>query len=259
MDQRAGLLPDRYRDGAKSGLNPRPRLEALDQVRGLALIAMTVYHFVFDLEMFGYLPAGMAMSPPWRAFAMAIAGSFLILSGISMVLAHGQARRPAAFWRRFGLIAGAACVVSAATYAAFGPSFVFWGILHMMAAASVIGFVVVHWPAMALVALSAVTLALGLWLRIAGFDPFPPLWVTGLQALRPVTVDYLPIFPWLAPYLLGMAWARMAGARAVPQAPLGARMGWLGALGRHSLIYYLAHQPVLIGGLMVWSWAMGRL
>ena len=36
----------------------QPRIEAIDLARGVALIAMAVYHFTWDLELFGYLEPG---------------------------------------------------------------------------------------------------------------------------------------------------------------------------------------------------------
>ena len=69
------------------------RLSGLDQARGVALVAMASYHFIFDLDLFGLVPSGTALSPYMRGYAIAIAGSFLFLSGLSMVLAHGVGRR----------------------------------------------------------------------------------------------------------------------------------------------------------------------
>ena len=41
----------------------RSRLDRLDGLRGIALIAMTTFHFSWDLEFFGYAPAGMTSLP----------------------------------------------------------------------------------------------------------------------------------------------------------------------------------------------------
>ncbi len=49
----------------------------------------------------------------------------------------------------------------------------------------------------------------------------------------------------------------VGAARALPQAWLGGPVGPVGRglarLGRHSLAYYMLHQPVLIGALMGWG------
>ena len=234
------------------------RLSGLDQARGVALVAMASYHFIFDLDLFGLVPSGTALSPYMRGYAILIVGGFLFLSGLSMVLAHGRGRRWPAFWRRWAILAVAAALVSLATYFAFGVQFVFWGILHMMAAASLVGIVLLgRVPAWGLVVLGVLALVAGVWLRLPALE-HPIFWIMGTQAARPVTVDYLPILPWIGPYLLGMAWAQFAydqGRPIMPRQVLGGALGaGLALLGRNSLAFYLIHQPMLLAlvGGYVW-------
>ena len=76
--------------------------------RGLAIAAMAVFHFAWDLEFFGYAPVGMTRETGWMLFARAIASSFLFLVGVSLFLAHGGGLRRASFLKRFAMVAGAA-------------------------------------------------------------------------------------------------------------------------------------------------------
>ncbi|MEO0637396.1 MAG: heparan-alpha-glucosaminide N-acetyltransferase domain-containing protein, partial [Pseudomonadota bacterium] len=46
----------------------RSRIGIVDTARGLALLAMAHFHFVFDLEMFGYVEPGTAASFPWKPY-----------------------------------------------------------------------------------------------------------------------------------------------------------------------------------------------
>ena len=230
-----------------------PRIAALDIARTLALLAMAVFHFVFDLELFGFLPAGTVFSPGWRALAIGTAGSFILLAGVGLVLAHGAGIRWPAFWRRFGLIAAAAAAISAATWVAMPDSMIFFGILHAIALMSLIGLVVLRLPVWALLALAVFAFTAPWWLSDPVFNA-PWLWWTGLQTVAVRSMDYEPVFPWFAPFLVGMALARVALARGWV-ARLAARrttplQHWLGWPGRHSLAVYLVHQPVLIA--LVW-------
>jgi uncharacterized membrane protein len=61
----------------------------------------------------------------------------------------------------------------------------------------------------------------------------------------PTANDFVPLFPWLAPLLVGLALGRpLAAWRKVR--PVDSRPGRaLAALGRWSLVFYLVHQPVL--------------
>jgi uncharacterized membrane protein len=69
---------------------------------------MVVFHFVYDLELFGWVAARDRADGGWRMLALATAGSFLFLAGVSLWLGHGAGIRWRGFWRRFVLVAGAA-------------------------------------------------------------------------------------------------------------------------------------------------------
>ena len=226
------------------------RIEWLDVARGVALLAMAVYHFTWDLEFFGYILPGTTGFGGWKLFARCIASSFLFLVGVSLVLAHARGIRWANFWRRFAMVAGAALAISIATYFAMPGAFIFFGILHQIALASLLGLAFLRLPA-ALTLLAAVAvIALPQFFR-AEFFSHPALWWVGLAPTNPRSNDYVPLFPWFGAVLLGIAAARLAvdtslTARLAALNP-GRRSKPLQFLGRHSLAFYLIHQPVLIG------------
>jgi uncharacterized membrane protein len=225
------------------------RILALDLARGAALVAMAVYHFVYDLELFGFVPQATSVTGGWRLLAILTAGSFLYLAGVSLWLAQGYGRNWRGFWRRFAKIAGAAALVTVATWAVMPQAFVFFGILHAIAASSLVGLLVLRLPAVALVALAAAAFAAPGVLRSELFDPWW-LWWTGLQRVPVVAVDYVPLVPWVAPFLLGLATGRAGAAAGVwhrlSQWRGNAGLERLAWPGRHSLAVYLLHQPVLI-------------
>lgn len=225
------------------------RVLALDLARSAALLAMAVFHFAFDLEMFGWLRPGTVINGGWRTLALGTAGSFLFLAGVSLWLAHGQMRRWPGFWRRFAQIAAAALLISVATRVALGDAFIFFGILHSIAVASLIGMALLRVPAVVLLGLAVALFAAPYVSRSEIFDWWG-FWWTGLQTVPVRSVDYVPVVPWLAPLLIGVAlgqigsrlgvWARLARWQG---GALARRLAWP---GRHSLIVYLLHQPVLI-------------
>src|SRR5690606_24526482 len=94
--------------GGDGAMRRMPRIPLIDQARGVALIAMAIYHFTWDLGFFGYTDPQMATTGGWRIFARVIAGSFLFLVGFSLVLGHQQGFRLRPFLMRFGKIALAA-------------------------------------------------------------------------------------------------------------------------------------------------------
>lgn len=241
---------------------PNARIPALDIARSFALLAMAIYHVVFDLEMFGYLPAGTALTGGWRVLAWLTASSFLALAGMSLWLAHGTGIRWSPALSRIGKVALAALAVTGATYLAVPDAFVFFGILHAIAAFSLIGLFLLRVPAAGLIALAALVILIP---HVVESDVFhsPFLWWLGLHAARVPSVDFIPLFPWMAPFLIGMAVAKIGTSRGLWAAladpspgPWQRRLGWP---GRHSLMIYLIHQPILIALIGGVSWLSGRM
>src|SRR5690606_34830203 len=133
---------------AGEGAAPRrlPRIPLIDQLRALALVAMAVYHFTWDLGFFGYIEPDTATTGGWKIFARLIAGSFLFLVGFSLVLGHVQGFRARPFLFRLGKIGLAAAAITLATWFAFPETFIFFGILHAIAAASLVGLFFLRLP-----------------------------------------------------------------------------------------------------------------
>jgi uncharacterized membrane protein len=234
----------------------RFRIPAIDVARGVALAAMAIYHFAWDLEFFGYADPGMTAQGGWKFFARAIASSFLFLVGVSLFLGHGDGIRWPSFWRRFAMVAGAAAAITLATWFAIPQGFIFFGILHQIALASLLGLAFLRLPWPLLLVLAAAFVAAPHFLRAEAFD-HPVWWWSGLSLAMPRSNDYVPVFPWFGAVLCGMAAARLAKASGALETlagvPLPRWSGVLGLAGRHSLLVYLVHQPVLIAALFVFS------
>ncbi|ULO22485.1 heparan-alpha-glucosaminide N-acetyltransferase [Methylocystis sp. SB2] len=231
---------------------------ALDAARGLAVLAMVVFHVIWDLAHFGYAPANLPWSAPVKIFGHSIAFAFLFIAGVALVLANRYSMRWPAFWRRFALIAAAAALVTAGTYALFPTSYVFFGILHCIAVASLIAvpFLFAPWPA---------AFACGAFFLLGGeffaSSAFNADWLQsiGLSTSEPMTQDWRPLFPWAGALLLGVAGGNSlplygerlgsSGEGANPL-PTHSKREWLPFLGRHSLLIYLAHQPALFALFM---------
>lgn len=236
--------------------NNKSRLEAIDFARGAALAAMAIYHFGWDLEFFGYATQGMTATGGWRLFARCIAASFLFLVGVSLVLAHARGIRWRPFLKRLAMVAGAAAAISLVTWIATPTSFIFFGILHQIALASLLGLAFLRLPSWLTILAAIAVIAAPHYLRAALFD-HPAFWWVGLSTVNPHSNDYVPLFPWFGAILLGIAAAKIAEAGG-----LFARMRpvtlprWTAPVqgaGRHSLAVYLIHQPVLIGAIWLFS------
>ncbi|MGF9567309.1 DUF1624 domain-containing protein [Neorhizobium sp. JUb45] len=245
-----------------SGAPKRPRILLIDTLRGLALIAMASYHFTWDLGFFGYIDPETATQGAWKLYARCIASSFLFLAGFSLVLAHLSAIRWQSFAKRFGMVAGAALVISLGTLFALPDEWIHFGILHNIALSGLIGLAFLRLPAV-VTALIAIAIAAAGYINgyvspgIFSSEFFNPriLNWTGFAATPPRSNDFVPLFPWLAAPLLGIAIGKLAVTRGwlTHLAKVQTKPNVLGRAGQHSLAFYLIHQPVLIGLVYLFS------
>ena len=229
------------------------RIRLIDMARGAALIAMAVYHFTWDLEFFGYVERGLTAFGGWKLFARSIASSFLFLVGVSLYLAHRQGVRWPSFWRRWAMVSLAAFAISAVTWFTSPDVFIFFGILHEIAVASLLGLLFLRLPAFVTALAAVIVIILPQYLHSELFDPRWLAWI-GFSMTPPRSNDFVPLFPWFGAILLGISAAKLAQARgwlAKLQKIGPANGGAIGWLGEHSLAFYLIHQPVLIA--LVWT------
>lgn len=239
--------------------SPRTRIEWIDLARGSALIAMAIYHFTWDLEFFGYTEPGMTAVGGWKLFARCIASSFLVLVGVSLFLAHAKGMRWQGFWRRLGMIVAAALAITIVTWFATPDFFIFFGILHQIAFASVAGLLFLRLPAPVTLLAAALVIALPNVFSSVIFDG-PWGWWTGLAETRPRSSDFVPVFPWFGAVLVGISLAKLASAAGLVERLAAVRPGsWsrpLRFIGQHSLAFYLIHQPVLVACIWLFSQVM---
>jgi len=238
------------------------RVELIDVLRGIALMTMVVYHFTWDLEYFGWIGPATTMQTGWVIFARSIASSFLFLVGVSMVLAHRGGIEWQPFWKRWLQVAGAAALISIVSYMFMPGGFIFFGILHAIALFSLFGLLFLRLPWMVTLLVAVVVWVIWKTTRFDVFDLHALRWV-GLAPIPPRSNDYVPLFPWFAATLAGIAFTQMALAHGLWQRLHGLKIAdWLRRpmtfIGRRSLIFYLVHQPVLLASLWLFTAVVGE-
>src|SRR5512134_1792870 len=88
-----------------------PRLALVDALRGFAVAQMIVYHFIYDLDYFGWVDLVMTRDQPWLGWRTAIVTQFLLLVGLSLVLRTSFKPSAGDFWKRWAQVAGPALLV----------------------------------------------------------------------------------------------------------------------------------------------------
>ncbi|MCC6983487.1 MAG: DUF1624 domain-containing protein [Bauldia sp.] len=229
------------------------RIALIDAARGLAIAAMVIYHFTWDLSLQGLIGLDPTADPRWMWFARLIAGTFLGVVGVSLVLASRRGFRWGPHLRRVGIIAAAALMITAVTWLSYSagylPAFVYFGILHAIAVFSLAAVPFLGMPLLVVAAAAALCFAAPFFLTGPAFNAWPLVWL-GLSPSPPAAVDYVPFFPWFGCTLLGILGARLA----LRWRPDSFWAGWqpkdfvsraIVTAGRWSLIIYLVHQPIL--------------
>ena len=238
------------------------RYGRIDALRGLAIVWMTVYHFCFDLNHYRWIAQNFYRDPFWTWQRTAIVTLFLLCAGAGQAVAVHQGQTWPRFWKRWAQVLICSLLVTAGSYVMFPRSFIFFGILHGIAAMLLIVRLTAHWGrwlwlcggltiAMQFVAAYAVKT----WTNLQFLNEKHWSWL-GFISHKPITEDFAPLIPWLGIMWWGTAltqWLlRERPALITGNLPSAAR--WLAWLGGWSLTYYMLHQPVMIGLMELVQW-----
>ena len=211
------------------------RNDLIDALRGLAVIGMLIFHLAVDLEDFFGYPLGYQQFR-WQALRYCTVLLFISISGYTA--GSGLNRH---ITRNAGKVAVGALVVTATTYVFFGDSYVRFGILHFLACALFASPVLLKIGECRSLLLALISLIAGCFFSMVTVESsvFLPF---GLVPADFVSIDYYPLFPWLAIFIAGLATGRRFGNLPGNPGPLRP-VAWI---GRRSLLIYLLHQPILL-------------
>jgi uncharacterized membrane protein len=229
----------------------RSRFDRLDALRGAAIVWMAVFHFCYDLDHFRIIEQQFRTDPFWTLQRSAIVTLFLLCAGAAQAVASQQGQSWPRFWRRWAQVAACALLVSAGSALMFPRSWISFGVLHGIAVMLVLVRLLAPLRG-GLWALGLVALLLPQFVQQPFFDTRATNWL-GLVTRKPVTEDWVPVLPWLGVMLWGCAATQwlLARQRALLAGAIPRALHPLALLGRWSLSFYMLHQPVLIGLIML--------
>ena len=229
------------------------RYPEIDMVRGVAILMMILFHTLFDLNYFQIISIEI-YNGFWHYFAFATASLFLLVVGISLTISRARAQQGLSgnrlalrFVYRGAGIFLLGILVTLGTWLYLREGFIVFGILHLIGVSIMISplfFRFKKWN----IALGILFILIGYllsmisgpsWLLPLGIHP-PDFW----------SMDYEPLFPWTGMVLIGISaggYLYPEGVRrfTLPKIPRVFILP-LAFLGRHSLLVYLVHQPIII-------------
>ncbi len=228
------------------------RIYALDEIRGVFYILMALYHLLYDLQfIFGvdvplFVSVGMRLQP-------LIPLGFCIITGISCNLTRHN------LLRGFKVF-GCGLLVTAATYIFMPDMFVAFGVLSMLGVSLVIIGLLSHvlhdLPPLPTTIASAVffvalyvlvyVLPTPVFITNSSYFESGALFLVGFPAPGFVSADYFPLLPWLFAVVFGHSLGRIILPK-LPQWTYQKHSTPLTFLGKHGLIFYILHQPVIYG------------
>ncbi len=218
------------------------RFDILDAWRSLAIVLMVIYHFLYDLALFGVITWEKMFCTPLNIMQKFICCSFIFLAGASARFSRNNLRH--------GLIVVAAGIIVAIGGAVGGQTIRF-GVLQLLGWSMVLyhfaGKYLQKLPGAVLAILCGGLYFLSDWwtgtVRVASHWLYP----LGLMYPGFSSADYFPLLPWFFLFVIGTVfggWCLNHRENRVLTVPLPASLTFL---GRHSLIVYLLHQPILFG------------
>jgi uncharacterized membrane protein len=261
-----GVTRPARKEASRTGPVNVPRYWEVDVARGSAMVAVILYHLVYDLDVLGGYPVE-STSGFWGAFADASAFAFVFLAGLSLSLSSARAGRsrrdrgPFGKYLRRGARIFSYGMLITLTFWVLDLGVVVFGILHLIGASIVLAypFLRLRWSNGLLGLLIVV---LGVYLQTEQVSVTGP----GTVLLAPLGIepeglympDYRPLLPWFGVVLIGVFLGNTAyGRRSAMAIDADGPPYWapLVLLGKHTLLVYLIHQPLLIAAL----WAVGAI
>lgn len=244
------------------------RINLLDEIRGFAIICMVFFHAFYTMAfLFGW-QIGTSLLNFFMPAEPYFAALFILISGISSHLSHSNALRGA----RLAVIAQLLTLVTFIMDEVMGMSgtAIYFGILHLLSASMLFYAAVADFadriPPVVTVSVCAVlflltyNMQIGL-IGIGSLSCALPHGIANQIVLYPFSTsspafsssDYFPIFPWLFMFMMGTALGKRFKQGRIPRFFYPMHIRPLAFCGRHSLIIYLAHQPIIYGACLAIS------
>ncbi|MFO7991110.1 MAG: heparan-alpha-glucosaminide N-acetyltransferase [Thermoplasmata archaeon] len=239
------------------------RFWEIDSFRGIAIVMMITFHSFFDLYYLADHDIDVGKGPLF-ILARSTATIFIFLVGLSLTLSHSKAVKKGLtrdeivykYLKRGLKIFSFGVLISAATWIFIPEGFVVFGILHFIGVSIPLAYLFLRFEKVNLIT-GSVFIILGFFIKNIKLESPWFLWL-GLKPVGFYTVDYFPLLPWFGVILFGIYFGNLLypnGKRTfdLPMWDDKISIKFISFLGKHSLILYIFHQPVIISLMLLSS------
>lgn len=231
------------------------RFWEIDTIRGIAVVLMVIFNWSFALSYFAvYTIDGGTLF--WFWFPRILGAMFIFIAGVSFSVSYSKLRDKRKSWvyRKYFLrgakILGLGLLITLVTWIFVPRAAILFGILHLIGISIMLAPLFRNYGKLNMT-LGILFIAIGVYFQSLTVTSSWLLWL-GLKPENFYTFDYFPIFPWFGIVLLGIFAGGGLYAKGKRRFDIGEKPGVAGILsflGRHSLVIYLIHQPILIAVL----------
>ena len=217
------------------------RFWELDALRGICLLGMVGIHLLYDLNI--SLPWPLQLLQDWGGCV------FLLLSGVCVTLGHHPVRR--------GLVVlGCGMICTLVTWGIYALGFassqmvIWFGVLHCLGVCMLLWPLFQRFSSHFVGVFGGISVLLGFYMENLLLST-PLLVPLGIRFPGFASADYFPLLPNLGFFLLGTVVGRKLYRKKQSLVPNLRPNRFLCFCGRHSLLIYLLHQPILYGILLI--------
>jgi uncharacterized membrane protein len=241
----------------------KTRFWEIDVLRGIAIIMMIVSNAITSLTYFDVIQISNMRF--WLFFARITATLFIVLVGISLTLSYARVKNWNSkkiflkYLKRGLTIFSWGLAITIVSWFFIREDFIIFGVLHLIGLAII--FAVPFFKKKFLTLIFAIFFILmGIYIDKLTFDTSLFIWL-GFTPTGFSTVDYFPIFPWFGVVLIGMfvgniLYKNYSRSFKIKDLSSKKEVKLLAFLGRHSLIIYLIHQPIIITMLVLLGYTL---
>lgn len=245
------------------------RVGIVDETRGLAVISMVIYHLYFDLVYFYGVDMGKLIDTVMDWWQPLIAGTFIFVSGIAANYSHNHFKRGALCF-----FVGMCFTFATAFITPHAP--IYFGVLHLLGISMMIYGFIGNFTSKIPWVLGLILFALLYFLTLNiphGYMGFNWLFTIdmpdslyGARLLFPLgfmpsgfsSMDYFPLLPHFLLFMSGASLGVLFKSGRAAKGMYMVRFSGLAFIGRHALLIYILHQPVMVAILELIFKCMGK-